>query len=42
MEILECKKAYKSYPAFYTHIKLKHMGMFPEKIDIPKKIEDII
>lgn len=26
---LDCKKSYKSYPAFYTHNKLKHDGKPP-------------
>lgn len=24
-----CGKAYLSYPALYTHVKLKHQGIFP-------------
>lgn len=26
---LDCNKSYKSYPAFYTHNKLKHDGKPP-------------
>ena len=25
-----CKKEYLSYPALYTHVKLKHDGKFPQ------------
>ncbi|KRW98487.1 hypothetical protein PPERSA_03318 [Pseudocohnilembus persalinus] len=38
---LDCKKSYKSYPAFYTHNKLKHDGKPPQNYDIPRSLEDI-
>ncbi len=38
---LDCNKCYKSYPAFYTHNKLKHAGQPPKNYDIPRSLEDI-
>ena len=38
---LDCSKTYKSYPAFYTHNKLKHKGKPPNSYDIPRSLEDI-
>lgn len=38
---LDCQKCYKSYPAFYTHNKLKHGGQPPKNYDIPRSLEDI-
>lgn len=38
---LDCNKSYKSYPAFYTHNKLKHHGQPPKHYDIPRSLEDI-
>lgn len=34
-------KNHKSYPAFYTHNKLKHDGKPPQHYDIPRSLEDI-
>jgi len=38
---LDCSKTYKSYPAFYTHSKIKHKGKPPNSYDIPRKLDEI-
>ena len=38
---IDCDKKYKSYPAFYTHNKIKHNGNPPAKYRIPRALDAI-
>ncbi|KAL4432299.1 hypothetical protein ABPG74_020267 [Tetrahymena malaccensis] len=40
-ECFDCNKKYKSYPAFYTHNKIKHNGNPPERYKIPRPLDSI-
>lgn len=40
-ECIDCSKQYKSYPAFYTHNKIKHKGYPPLKYKIPRPLDSI-
>ena len=39
--ICGCSKSYLSYPALYTHVKIKHDGIFPNGSNTKKKISRV-
>ena len=38
---LDCLKNYLSYPAFYTHCKIKHQQQWPKSYSTPRPLEEI-
>ena len=38
---IDCHKNYLSYPAFYTHCKIKHNSEWPKSYQTPRPLEEI-